>query len=277
MSLHGRLVIGTRVGLLASAMLAATIGSASAVSPKQPVGGPPDWVSLPDVVSYAHDDALQNSKVETLQGTKLKGGGCAFKFPGLELGPDESAIESRQLSTNFKECSTVIETGVPTDGQEDSYPLDGTGETETPLVPNPKPQQKRAAAGASGFYRVWWEDVINLKVTEVKSEIAWTFNGTCVTSASGSAYYWWRSGTGWLKDGSNSWISDGCASRAVNTDAVYKNGAFCWPGTVWNYYSDVVVRGRNDGSIGSSLNDTWTTYPFACPTLHYHSELKKTG
>ena len=51
---------------------------------------------------------------------------------------------------------------------------------------------------------------------------------------------------------------------------------FCWPGTVWSYYDNVTVAGRYNGYLVGWVDRTWTTYPFACPTLQYHTQLKRT-
>lgn len=232
---------------------------------------------------YSDDELLLDSSYLTMSGRATEEGGCEFGFPVLSLGPDENVIHARQVATNFTECTTVIEIGVPLHAEETPNDLvDGTGETvEAKAVGRgAKPNldggfSTKATGSSSAYYKVWWEDVINLKVTEAKSNISWAYNGSCVTAASGSLDTWWLTATGWSKNSSGSWVTSGCASRTVYSDATFKNGAFCWPGTVWNYYDNVSVKGTATNGLSGWVDSTWTTYPFACPTLHYHTQLTR--
>lgn len=227
------------------------------------------------VVAHENGPPLANASIVRVQGRPTGDGGCTFPVPELKLAPDESAIEARQIETNFTNCTAEVEIGTPL--IEDETPEGGTFDSDVsvPAGAAKAGDAQIAATSSSGYYRVYWEDVINLRVHEVKSNISWVWDGTCVTASSGSADYWWLSGTGWLKHSSGSWITRQCASSLVYTDATYKNGAFCWPGTVWSYYDDVRVRGRADGWLLGAVVGTWTTYPFLCPTLHYHTELRR--
>ena len=88
-----------------------------------------------------------------------------------------------------------------------------------------------ATYSGSGYERAWFEDVAKLALNEVRSNVSFSYNGSCVTSASGSGYWWWRSGTGWNPPTNKGfWISTTCnnsrvrrqstsASRAPPTDA----------------------------------------------------------
>lgn len=48
-----------------------------------------------------------------LRGKKVKDG-CQRNPPELVLGPDQRAIEARQVSANFSTCITMVEIGTPT-------------------------------------------------------------------------------------------------------------------------------------------------------------------
>ena len=177
----------------------------------------------------------------------------------------------------------MIEIGVPLYAEEAPNDLvDGKSETVVAKPAGSKPEPNlngglstKATGSSSAYYKVWWEDVINLKVTEAKSNISWAYNGSCVTAASGSLDTWWLTASGWSKYSSGSWVTTGCASRKVYSDATFKNAAFCWPGTVWNYYDDVTVQGTATNGLSGWVSSTWTTYPFACPTLHYRTQLTR--
>jgi hypothetical protein len=225
------------------------------------------------VVTHDSDAPLADATTTRLRGDATGDGGCVFTIPQLSLAPDQSIIEARQVATNFTDCTTTVEIGTPV--TEDDRPEGGTFDSDPArsLGAARDGDAQINAVSSSGYYRVWWEDVINIRVHEVKTNISWTWDGICVTASSGSANYWWLSGTGWSKDSSSSTISRACSSARVFTDAVYKNGAFCWPGTVWSHYDNVTARGTSDGSLIGWVDSTWTTYPFACPTLHFHTQL----
>jgi hypothetical protein len=259
----------------------------------------------PFVETYDNGAPLANAEIMTVTGRKTGDGGCSFEFPDLELAPDDIAIEARQIETNFTDCTTKVEIGTPaaTDGQPQSG---GTSVRETikpgapaatrpgGIAPSPSPGSSATSARSAttsgngtsaallatqstGYWRVWWEDVINLRVHEVKTNVRWSWDGfSCVWGYSGWSDYWWLSGTGWAKDSSNQALFPSCDLADVTSVAVYRNGAFCWPGTVWSVYDNVRAQGRWDGWLLGSVTNTYTTYPFACPTLHWHSELRRT-
>lgn len=83
-------------------------------------------------------------------------------------------------------------------------------------------------AVSSGHYRVWWEDVVNLKVHATRSNIAWMWNGSCVSSASGQSQFEWLSLTGWSRDSYSgpTYTFGSCLwGVRVSTSATYRNGA----------------------------------------------------
>jgi hypothetical protein len=265
-SSRARLFGASVVGVLATLSLMPTTAAASGPSASS--------AQQHLTVVYRAGEPLRDSTVRTVAGTPTADGGCVFRLPSLSLAAGQHAIESRQLSTDFTTCTTAVETGVPTTSSDASSgpALDARSgvTTDSPASGD------TILATASAYYRVWWEDVINLRVTETRSNISWGYNGSCTTSVSGYGYWWWRSGTGWLRSSYGKNQSRTCSVAKVWSDATYKNGAFCWPGTVWNYYDNVEVRGWYNGTLGGSVYRTWTTYPFACPTLHWHQQLVRT-
>lgn len=241
------------------------------------------------VVFYPQQEPLLDSRLLTLKGQPTATGVCQFAFPVLTLGPDEEVVQARQISTDYTDCTTVVEIGIPIGDAPD--PLAKTeGESETleavaeggpqggvDLVPPGELRREIAAASgtSSAYYRVWWEDIVNWRVNEAKSNIAWSYNGSCVTSASGSLTPYWLTTTGWTKTYSGVWITTGCSSRKVYSVVIYKNGAFCWPGDVFTYYNNVTVRGTATNGLSGWYDATWTDSPIGCPPLHFHTELRR--
>jgi|GEM_PF-4635138 len=238
-----------------------------------------------NVVFYDNQDALLDSWLLTMKGRSLVDGGCEFSFPVLTLGPDENAVQARQVSTDYTDCTTVIEIGTPlgeapvpeadSDGKSESVEVVPEGGVD--LVPNGalRRQWAPATSSASAYYRVWWSDVINLKVHETKTNISWSYDGSCVTSASGSLNTYWLTASGWTKNYSGSWVTTGCSSRKVYAVTIFKNGAFCWPGDVFSYYNNVTVQGTYNNGLSGWVDSTYSTYPIGCPHLHYNTELHR--
>jgi hypothetical protein len=226
------------------------------------------------IVRYDHDSPLANASLVRLRGTPTGNGGCALPVPQLRLEPDETAVAARQISTNFTDCSTVVEIGTPVTRED---PPAGVARETVDAVPVTTAEDAAiAATSSSGYYRVWWEDVINLDVHQVKSNISWTWDNFCVGPASGSANFSWLAASGWSKRSGSAWLSNGCSVRQVFSNAEYENGFFCWPaGTVRSYYVDVTVSGWFDGVLLGRVSNTWTTYPPLCPHLHYNTELRR--
>jgi len=237
----------------------------------------------PLVVRFEPESPLLNSSVVTLTGTRVDSWGCAFTYPELELAPGETAIAARQIEIDFTDCTTKVEIGTPPEGA--TGPGDGDVEYEQERLGSsaeglPGSPSAGITAVSSGYYRVWWEDVINIQVHATQSNIAWTWNGSCVSQASGQSVFEWLKLTGWSRYSYSgpTWTIGSCLWGArLSTSATYRNSSFCPTGTVWSYYDQVRVRGTGDGKLIGNVVGTWTTYPSLCPKLHYHTELRRTS
>ena len=282
------------VALMTAGALGLT-GNPASAQPSSPTG---DEGSR--VVTYKNTGVLENAEVLTVNGKTTGDGGCSFEFPNLKLSPNETAIQARQISTDFANCTTKVEIGVPagatsTDSKSvtESVKAGAPAAGSTTITPTAAPLPARiktaerlaqptgaaaiAAVQSTGYYRVWWEDIINLDVHEVKSNVRWSWdNYNCVWGYSGWTNYSWLSASGWSKNSSNQAMFPSCGLADYTSVAVYRNGAFCWPGVVWSYYDNVRAQGRWDGWLLGSVTNTYTTYPFACPTLHWNAELRRT-
>ncbi len=128
-----------------------------------------------------------------------------------------------------------------------------------------------ATYSGSGYERAWFEDVAKLALNEVRSNVSFSYNGSCVTSASGSGYWWWRSGTGWNPPtNKGSWISTTCNNSQVASQADYSNSGFCLGYTSNTHYRGVTVEGRYDGYLFRWVNSWWWN---ACLPFSFHANL----
>jgi hypothetical protein len=151
----------------------------------------------------------------------------------------------------------------------------------TAFVPpsSTSPGKAILAAFASGtaWFQIRYEDVVFIDVTETKSTLTLTWNGSCVTNRSGAYTNAWRSFTGWSLYYTNSlqgWTGSACSggytSARVYTDSTFKNGVFCAGYDTWVYKDDVEIVGYQDdtwagGAAGLSVDEPWW-----CPPLVWH-------
>jgi hypothetical protein len=204
-------------------------------------------------------------------------------LPRLTRQNGDPPVEARQVSTNFSNCTTVIETGVPSligggtglDGASGA----GTSQASGDAGGSPARQTQATHAGArttatdTHSFRVTWYDIVGITVNWVQSNITATVSGSCVTSASGTWEDYWLTLTGWGQWSASSSINpSNCASRTVSTNVTMANGGFCYPGTVWVYYNGVSVF-RSPYATSGWVNSTYEQNAALCPSLHYGESL----
>src|SRR5437763_4718769 len=67
----------------------------------------------PLVVTYTTPGKLSDVTRTTIRGYPTGTGSCRFAFPKLTRQNGEPPVEARQVSTDFTNCTTVVETGTP--------------------------------------------------------------------------------------------------------------------------------------------------------------------
>lgn len=254
------------------------VGSEVATASPEAEGGDD---SVPTKVTHEYEYALLSVTRTNLQGRPTGDGGCEFAFPVLELRQDQREVMARPVSTDFTTCTTIVEIGEPPAGYQNvDTPADGTGSsgiaervgTMGETIGDASALSKGTTS--SGWFRVTWEDVVNIDVHWVRSSLEWTWEpSSCNTGDSGWYNTWWRSGTGWNQEYAYAYLQNQCTFTDVWTNARFRNGTFCWPGTVTSQYMEVTVRGFNDGRLTGWVGDTWTAYPALCPHLNWHTSL----
>jgi hypothetical protein len=255
--------------LLASCAALAVAGSGAAA----PINS--DAAANPLVVGFTTPGKLSDVTRTTIRGYPTGTGSCRFAFPKLTRQNGAPPVEARQVSTDFSNCTTVVETGTPQSiagalpsGLSKAGVASRANRPETPARTT-----QTAALTDTHHFRVTWYDIVGFTVNWVQSNITATISGTCVTSASGSWNTWWLSGTGWSSHSVSSFINaPQCANRQVSTTTSFSNGLFCWPGTVWVYYNGVHVF-RSYAAFSGWVDSTYEQNVFACPPLHWNGSL----
>jgi hypothetical protein len=274
------------------ALLAVLVSNSGQARAAIPPTQPRPLVTESSTTTTSEDEIpLLDSYEITIQGTRTDGAAvvnipdtsdiytCEFPGPDLELAPDQQAVAAYLVSVDNSNCTEVVQIGTPAStfsdysdmdtATQDPVDLTGTGMVSSASTTATASRDSAATLySSSAYFRVAWYDWLGWKVNEDRSNISWSWDQTCVRSSSGSGSWWWRSGTGWTLYSRDAYIYRYCSHSTVQTDATFRNGAFCWPrGVVWTYYRDVQVRGWYNGGLGGSVGSTWTKYPFDCPTL----------
>jgi hypothetical protein len=249
-----------RFGLAGAAVLLALLSFALA-----PTGATAVVPRTSRVVFHSPGDGEPlppDSTVVEMQGELLPNGNCSFPVPVLELAPGQTSVEAVQVSADYSVCSESVAIGSP---QGDAVPSQG--------------RRRATAVTSKGYFRIEWDDVAEIDVNDVKSNITWKHDGSCVVSASGTPNYSWNKVTGWTQVSKSSALTPTqCPSRAFWASSHYQNSVFCWPATVHVYYDRVTVYGYYDGYLGSSLGGTSDNSRtiYGCLPLHWHAQLIRT-
>ncbi len=216
--------------------------------------------------------SLLNPSTVSVSGKPDGSGGCTFTAPTLQLAPGQNAVEADQTSVDTTSCTSTFQVGTPTSVAQPSG-TDYTSNGSANLGSMPTGAASAASLiSSSGYERAWLTDIINITLTSDKTNISWAWDGTCVRSASGSAYWTWHSGTGWgAPYNKGAWISTTCNNSTVWSQATFKNSSFCWPLTTYSSYSGVTAKGTYNGWLYGWVNNM--SYSGSCLPLYLHSQL----
>jgi hypothetical protein len=221
---------------------------------------------------------LRNATRSLVHGTRTAYG-CDFAVPTLRLARHEKAVETRQVMVDLGTCTTIWETGTPTQPDDGTSMLTVVAKTtrKSPLQRHGKstdPVANPAGVG-SGYEKGWITDIPGLTVNSVQSNLSWSWNGSCTTGGSGTTDYFWRSGTGWSAPYNNSsTLYPSCSIQRVGSTADFVNNGFCpSPWSVWAYYRDITVTGWYNGTLTGAV--TSVSHSYSCLALFDHYALTR--
>lgn len=249
--------------LLAALAASALVLSAGASASRTPAYS--DRTAGPgrtDVVTYRNAGRLRKPVLATIVGRHDPFSGCAFRFPRLTRAFGEAPVVARQISTDFANCTTVIERGHVRrvgSGQKSSM------RSAPPVIP---PDGGCGVTGISHF-RLTWYDIAGITVNWQQSNLYYCKSSTCVTTASGDYNQYWLTASGWGARAVYQALNPiGCAFRKYATTTQFVNSVFCWPGTV-TVYDTGVSAGVTPFALSGWADETHENNAFACPSLHY--------
>lgn len=224
--------------------------------------------------------------VETIvvEGRSVPGesGGCEFGIPALHID-GVGAREARPSTVDFATCSATWEVGTPPEnvGYEGAADDTGSGpatEAQPQSRDVPPAEFLVAASSKTASAKVLWHDIVHITTSRLQSNISWSYDGSRITSSSGS-YSWYKAtATGWFGPYDLSSVISRPSNNMheVRTSGHFTNpGIFCTGVTVTSYIDDIRVRGYANGSFDGFVDSTWTTespswLAWKCPNLHPH-------
>lgn len=275
--------------LVLSAVLVGNAGAAE-LSGGHP-GGEGSRIQLPrmdatsrHIIFDHHAEPLIDVETMTVDGRSLPGadGGCEFGIPALHID-GVGVREARPTTVDFVTCTATWEIGTPVKAEGSEV---ATGDTGTGPATDAQPRSAEApatevlavASSKTASAKVLWHDIVHITTSRLQSNISWSYDGSRITTSSGS-YSWYKAtATGWFGPYNLSSIISRPSSNMhqVRTSGHFTNpGIFCTAVTVTSYIDDIRVRGYANGSFNGFVDSTWTTespswLAWKCPNLHPH-------
>ncbi|HEX3932959.1 MAG TPA: hypothetical protein VHW64_19895 [Nocardioides sp.] len=242
------------------------------------------------------DAPLLNSQRWTTQG-EVVDHGCQASAPVLTLAPGQDSVEARVVGVDPSTCTFEWEQGTPQASTSSNDPV-GSSVTQTdppgtatptaqpPATPlslaSPTSRRGMSAPGmspmttysSSGNELAWFEDKAGIDLNKDQSLLSWAWNPQgCVTSSSGWAYWWWRSGDGWHMDANDNGIHRYCGYSNAWSRSDFHNSIFCLGYTTHTHYRGVNVEGSYSGALTGWVDNQWYN---ACLPLYFHEKLTRT-
>jgi hypothetical protein len=261
-------MVPSRTRRCRAALLAGACGLVASVSITSSAAADSGWVATPE------GDELDNSQVETVQGTPQGNDVCQYNIT-TELPPGQDEVAQQEIAENPSTCQMRLEEGTPAD--DNASPASSARRSSEKGVRSHQPRRLSATTSASGsgwvigdlqtsdagddgtyapvyekaaVYRTWYEDPAGLDVNKVSNNIQWKYNGNCVVHkayAVPGLNWLWESGWNLADWDGNFDVNCNHARQAIY--AHFNNYAFCQSWTDV-YYDRNHFAGKPDG--------TWT-------------------
>lgn len=282
-----KMKVGVALAALALGVLGAGTASAASGVPEEPGGASEVLVETDHVTVTRDGDWVRHDYTDPLaadvehrqyDGRRAKHGGC--RFAGEQtVGPEDTGkvFEERQVAMNLRDCTMITEVG-EVDSVDDEPQEGMRSETEQAVaegavvaaaVVEGAPDASGAesegtvvlasSSSKSAWHRTFYEDPPGLDVNSAKTNVSWSYNGSCVTNSWGhTTNYDWLWQSGWTKvvSGTTSW--QGCSYARTTSNSEFLNGVFCVTIDTRTEYRPNQLKGQENGSYTMSWDaDAW--------------------
>lgn len=195
-------------------------------------------------------------KIEKVSGFLDSNGNCQGGLRGSVNQTDKRVTEGVEVAFNPNTCESIYEIRFLTPKEVQDLrtknqipaPVPRTREPATAAPSSGEVLVPFAASSSAAYTESWFEDPPGWNVTWTRVTTEWSYNGTCVLSASGSKNWTKMTQTGWAlisEDWSN---TVGCQNSSSALYAEFKNGLFCLTIDTFNTYDRTEVRGEENGT-----------------------------
>lgn len=233
--------------------------AATAAGVAQAAGG---WIT------YNEGYKLANSAVSLVAGVRQTDGTCEPPDTTVSLTPGQPATDVREVAFNPGLCQFKIERGTPPASElAKDNKLDPAYSTDSASVGVACSVFK---SHSWGYLRSWWEDPFGIDVNVVRNNTDWHWDFVQICPpVVGKRYYGWYSPTGWqLME--NHWTNTWDTNQTTSSSYVrFRNGRFCYPGTVNTTYDRNGAYGQKDGNLFVRVHSV-TKGPGCIYLLHFH-------
>ncbi|RIK16664.1 MAG: hypothetical protein DCC50_04270 [Acidobacteria bacterium] len=211
-----------------------------------------------DWIVYDRGKLAEDGTLEVVQGEKADDGTCLMGDSASSRS-NVGAVYGVEIEFNPTTCQSKYWVRELTIDERDRVWSDEVGpgvQVDAPAVRVPDVGALGGAASylpaatKSGWTQSWYEDPPGWDVTYTFVRTTWTYNGSCVSGASGAQEHRHMGQTGWVLLGWDWNNVYSCAKSSSNIYAAYKNDPFC-PGsgnTTYNTYNRTRAEGKPDGS-----------------------------
>jgi hypothetical protein len=204
-----------------------------------------DWVHH----RYKQDLGGKQSR-RTHRGQRLGDGGC--RFSGSETAdPDafDGPVEERQVAVNIASCVMITELGRP--------PSDGRAGEQQAAPTEEGLEVASLATSRSAWHKTYFEDPSGLDQTSARTNVSWTFDGSCVTGSWNHVTNYGTFGS-WSRVSSNTTKSSGCSGAVTSSRSEFLSQTYCAGFDTRNEYDPNWVSGEGDGTYDMTWSaDAW--------------------
>jgi hypothetical protein len=217
----------------------------------QPQLGGPHVVRAPASKYFVEHERVRG------RGERSRAGGCILS--GADTLSPGQRVGERLVEYDPTSCAYIMARG-------DWLPKPATRTSsrktrQSPAFGRPTPSgpvvaQGPAAAVASGsaWQRLFYEDPVQINVTETLLEVYYEISGGCVSWSSSTHTTTWLDQSGWALDFDDHYQVQGCSAWQHFGEAYFSNDSFCYPGITYNDYYTNEVTPLSDGRVAYSYS-----------------------
>ena len=217
---------------------------------------------VPDYVFRGDPPMLDQARQYELQGTRI-GRICRFSYPRLSV-PTGTIWQVSDIAVDTKHCRKLVREGVPLTlapagiGTTIIRRVIGTSLPQSGSLRAPSSYARPLAQILSGQSDNWWTDQPGYVVHRDRTDVTWSFDGSCALGGSTSGYWEYKASTGWSVVYTGGDNTTYCSYHIGQTWSQFYNYGFC-PWDITSTYHYVRFWGYANGAWSGDRSSENTT------------------